>query len=340
MKDKKVINFMDLISIEKKVVVQSNSIVDGVYKITLNEARVINLAISKIKKHDPPGSPVRITHAEFTNTWKIKDNNLKRRLSDIGDELIQRTIDTISIDKSTGKKIKIRRTWISKIEYNMDNIDQYLEITFSQDVERFIYQLKNNFTMFEIENVSNFTSPYSFRIYAWIYKYINFVSHVKNGLHFTDQIKIDDFKEMMGISNNYEKYKYLKSGVIEKAIKEINNYSDLSVILEEFRIGRSVKQIRFVFVREKNTIFSNEENKPKRARSPSRPKVKVGTHLEGEWARRCIDIIEKYEKDIRNYDATMVLPISDLEKLINYYQILGDKQKVSELSKKLEARRN
>ncbi|AWK15553.1 replication initiation protein (plasmid) [Candidatus Fukatsuia symbiotica] len=239
------------------MVVQSNSIVDGVYKITLDEARLINLAISKIKKNDSLGSPVRITHSEFSNTWGIRDNNLKRRLSDIGDELIQRTIDTISTDKYTGRKIKTRRTWISKIEYNMDDIEQYIEITFSPDIEKFIYQLKNNFTMFEIENVSNFTSPYSFRVYAWIYKYINFSSNIKDGLHFTDQITIDDFKEMIGISNSYEKYKYLKSGVIEKTIKEINKYSDLSVILEEFRIGRSVKQIRFVFVKEKATILKS-----------------------------------------------------------------------------------
>ncbi|CNK25982.1 plasmid replication protein [Yersinia aldovae] len=342
MKDEdKVINYMDLVPLKKQMVVQSNTIIDGIYKVTLDEARLLNLAISKIKKHDSPERSVKITHAEFTEVWGVKDKNLKGRLSDIGDELIQRTIDTISVDPNTGKKKKTRRTWISKIEYDMDDSDQYLEITFSPDVAKFIYQLEGNFTMIEMRNLSKFTSPYTFRIYSWIYKYKHLVSNIKDGVHFTDKISVDDFKEMLGISNSYAEYKYLKSGVIEKSLKEINSFSDLSIILEEYRVGRSVKFIQFIFVNEQgdSNKFMSEKIKPTRKRLPSRPKAKSNSHLEGEWAKNCIYIIEMYEKDIKEYDNKMLLPISDLEKLISYYEILGNKIKVKSLKQELTERR-
>ncbi len=114
-----------------ELIFQSNAITDGVYKITLDEFRLLNLAISKISRHDKPEKRIRITTKEFVEVFNIKDKNVKNRLSAIADGLLGKTIDTYSFDQDSGKKTKRRRLWLSEVEYDIEGEENvFLEIVF------------------------------------------------------------------------------------------------------------------------------------------------------------------------------------------------------------------
>lgn len=325
-----------------KTVYQSNAITDGVYKITLDEARLLNLAISKVSKSDHPEKRIRITTDEFLETYMLKDNFIRNRLSSIADGLIGKTIDTLSIDKITGKKTRQRRLWLSYVEYDIENeTNSFLELVFSPEVADLIFQLKGNWTKFELRAISSFSSPHTFRVYAWLCKFKHMNAYEKNSVITTDCISLIDFKIMLGIDGSYDEYKFLKSKVIERSLNEINLTTDISVKLNEFKTSRKVTSISFSFIKEDNPQFKSA--KPKRKRLPARPKVKVGSSAEAEWAKKCIDIILNFESEMKNYDPTSILPISDLERLVNYYSILGVTGPVSEFwirSNELEVRRS
>lgn len=326
---------------EGELVYQSNAITDGVYKITLDEFRLLNLAISKITKNDHPEKRVRITTKEFVETFNIKDKNIRNRLSSIADGLLGKTIDTYSVDKETGKRTRRRRLWLSEVEYDIEGDENiFLEVVFSSEISELLFQLKGNFTLFALKAISAFTSPHSFRIYAWICKYRNMDFYRSGEVITTDTITLKDFKTMLSIENSYEEYKFLKQKIIERSLNEINASTDISVVLNEFKTSRKVTAISFSFVKEDNPTL--QAIKPKRKRLPSRPRVKVGSHAEGEWARKCIDIILEYEKALKEYDQSSQLPISDLEKLVSYYSIIGVMGDVSSSwnrSEELERRR-
>lgn len=327
---------------EGELVYQSNAITDGVYKITLDEFRLLNLAISKITKKDHPEKRIRITTKEFVQTFNIKDKNIRNRLSSIADGLLGKTIDTYSVDKETGKRTRRRRSWLSEVEYDIEGDENiFLEMVFSSEISDLLFQLKGNFTLFALKAISAFTSPHSFRIYAWICKYRN-MDFFRNGeVITTDTITIKEFKTMLSIENSYEEYKFLKQKIIERSLNEINSSTDISVVLNEIKTSRKVTSISFSFVNE--TSPTSQAIKPKRKRLPSRPRVKVGSHAEGEWARKCIDIILEFEKALKDYDQSARLPISDLEKLVSYYRIIGATGDISSSwnrTEELESRRS
>lgn len=324
------------------MIYQSNAITDGVYRLNLDEARLVNLAISKINKKDLPDKKIRITAKEFLEIYMIKDYFIKNRLSAIGDSLTTRTIDTFSVDSLTGKRTRVRNLWVSRIEYDIeDEGDSFLEITFSPEIAELIFQLKGNFTEIELRSISSFSSPHTFRVYSWLCKFKKLEKNWKNGCIVTDKITIEDFKLMLGIDGSYAEYKFLKRNVLEKIITEINATTNTTVILNEFKTARKVTSISFTFVLESDALKSDSKTlKPERERLPSRPKAKSKTHLEGEWARSCIALLTDYEKNLKTYDESLVLPISDLEKLVNYYKIIGDSINFDKRIKELDSRRN
>ncbi len=324
---------------EGELIFQSNAITDGVYKITLDEFRLLNLAISKISRHDKPEKRIRITTKEFVEVFNIKDKNVKNRLSAIADGLLGKTIDTYSFDQDSGKKTKRRRLWLSEVEYDIEGEENvFLEIVFSTEISDLLFQLKDNFTLFALGAISAFTSPHSFRIYAWLCKYRNMYNYRKGELITTDTISVYDFKVMLGLEKSYEEYKFLKQKVIERSINEINASTDISVVLNEYKASRKVIAISFSFVREDHPTL--QSIKPKRRRLPARPRVKSGSNAEVEWAKKCIEIILEYENALKLYDKEARLPLPDLEKLVGYYELCGEDKKISERNCELKERKS
>ncbi len=60
-----------------ELIFQSNAITDGVYKITLDEFRLLNLAISKISRHDKPEKRIRITTKSLLKSLTSRIKTLK-----------------------------------------------------------------------------------------------------------------------------------------------------------------------------------------------------------------------------------------------------------------------
>jgi hypothetical protein len=79
---------------------------------------------------------------------------------------------------------------------------------------------------------------------------------VKTGYGETPFISIEDFRKLLGLKENeYKRYKDLSLYVIKKAIKEINEKSDLFVEVKQNKIGRRVTEIKFYIRKnEKNII--------------------------------------------------------------------------------------
>lgn len=59
-------------------------------------------------------------------------------------------------------------------------------------------------------------------------------------------LAIEEIKERLELEEKYKLYGHLKQRVIQKAISEINAFSDLSVRYEEIKKGRSVHQLKLV----------------------------------------------------------------------------------------------
>jgi len=99
---------------------------------------------------------------------------------------------------------------------------------------------------------NKFDSKHSLALYELFLDYYN----VKTGYGETPFISIEDFRKLLGLKENeYKRYKDLSLYVIKKALKEINEKSDLFAEVKQRKIGRRVTEIKFCIRKnEKNII--------------------------------------------------------------------------------------
>ena len=109
---------------------------------------------------------------------------------------------------------------------------------FSPVLEPYLLNLKETYTKYRLGYVINFKSEYSFRFYELMKQYEAIGERT---------ITVEEIKDLLMIDNDkYTKYSHLKAKVIQKAIEEINKYSDIKVILEkEEKEGKKVVGLVF-----------------------------------------------------------------------------------------------
>ena len=126
-------------------------------------------------------------------------------------------------------------------------------------------------------------------------------------------LSLDWMKTQSQLIGKYERWGDFKDYVIEPAINKINAETELSVIWEPIKKGRSVYAVKFSYVIE-NSVLS----KPLRPRLNRRPKVTKGSHEEGLWMRKNLALLLSYQKELNIYDPSAKLNIQDLERMAEY----------------------
>jgi hypothetical protein len=67
--------------------------------------------------------------------------------------------------------------------------------------------------------------------------------------------------------------------------------------------------------------FELKNTKPIRPRLLRRPKVKAGSHEEGEWQKANLKLLSNYLIELKAWDPVAKLTIADLKKLVSYSKI-------------------
>lgn len=148
----------------------------------------------------------------------------------------------IGIEKSDGSFKYIQ--WVYESEY-IAGLGM-LKIEISPKLYPYVLNLENHFTSVSFSALMQFKSKYSARLYCLLKKW------QKVG-EFT--IQVDALKSILGVPVVSEKngikvfklqsYGHFKDRALEKAVEEINKYTELKVDYEESKIGRKVAAITF-----------------------------------------------------------------------------------------------
>ena len=218
---------------DKQLVVKANKLIEASYYLTLNEQRLILLAITKVRRDS-----ALYTHDEFVisaedwiSIFQVEPKNAYRDLQAISRQLFERYI---TIESTRGNPLVTR--WISSIEYLAK--DGKLVITFAQNILPFLTVLEKEFTKYRLEFVSKMTSIYAVRLYELL------VQWNSTG---TREIELDWLKKTFQITETYAEIRNFKARVLEPAITQINTHSDLTVSYTQRKTGRVVTHFTFVF---------------------------------------------------------------------------------------------
>lgn len=229
-------------SINKKLIVKSNYIVEASYKLSLGEQRLIYVLTSMISSEVDEFKPYKFSVKEFTEILGTKSKDMYTQVAQYVESLREKEL-TIIKERSI-----LKTKWLSSAEYFLD--EGYVELCFDQKLKPYLLLLKERFTKLSLEQMVSFGSQYSGRIYELLKQYQKIGERI---------FKVEDLKSLLGIGfGEYAQYGLFKQRILNKAKEEINSSSDLSIDFEEIKKSRKVESIRFTI---KSNVVLNRISK-------------------------------------------------------------------------------
>ena len=227
---------------DSRLVVKDNSLIDASFNLSLVEQRLMLLAIVEARELSKltPNTPIRVKAITYRDQYKTDESNAYSQLADATKQLFNRQFSYI--DQYDDEECITVARWINRATY-MDNRGTVI-LYMSSEVISMISRLEANFTQYLLEQVSDFKSKYSIRLYELLIKYRD----IENSKKYS----IDEIRNLLGLENTeYTRTAVFKRDVIDKAITEINEKSDIQIKYEQFKEGRTISHILFKLTKKK-----------------------------------------------------------------------------------------
>lgn len=223
------------------LVVKDNALINASYNLETAEQRLILLAIMNARDTGngiTADSKLEIHASEYAQNFNVSKDAAYKALKDAVNNLFERRFSYIAEYKKTGKTGVVRSRWISRIFY-VDDL-ALLEITFAPDVVPLITRLEECFTTYQFKQITKLTSKYAIRLYELLIAWRDIGN--------TPQILLADFRNRLGIEDEeYLRMHHLKARVLDPAIKQINEHTDITVTYDQHKKGRTITGFSFQF---------------------------------------------------------------------------------------------
>ena len=284
-------------------VVKANSLIEASYRLTLDEMRLLALTIGTMN----PKSDQQVFEfsvSEFVN--QFPDVNADRAYTQI-----KSAIERISERwvKTEDERHVTKFRWVSSQTYFKK--EGRFKIALTNEIMPYLTQLKGQFTQYQLNHISGFTSVHTMRFYELLTQY------KRVGQRY---ITIEDLKKWLQLEDKYNLWAELQRWVIKPSLNEINEKSDLFVEYEPIKKGRKVTGIEFSITYEKpvkkRPKFPHKNKYGKFVKLDTQnPKMSSAEY--GNYARDCLKILDDFYSDLA--DVT-------LEDLVLYAKFLAVNQ--------------
>ena len=237
----------------RELVVKDNALINASYNLDLVEQRLILLAIVEARESGKginANDPLEV-HAEgYINQFGVHRNTAYQALKDACNDLFARQFSYQKINER-GNIENYRSRWVSEIGY-VDN-EAVVKLIFAPAIVPLITRLEEHFTKYELQQVSNLSSAYAVRLYELLIAWRSTGS--------TPIIELSDFRQRIGVlDTEYKRMERFKTSVLELAIKQINEHTDITVKYEQHKRGRSISGFSFTFKQKKKDNPSIERD--------------------------------------------------------------------------------
>jgi plasmid replication initiation protein len=213
-------------------VVKANDLIQKTrYDLSLQEQKLVLHLIQLITPDDKEFTEYQFSIQDYCKICEIdykngkNYQNIKKSLKALSDKSFWVEIDN--------KEVLMR--WVHEIE--IDKSSGIIEVQLHEKLKPYLLQLKQFFTKYNYLYVMSMRSQYSIRLYEILKSYEN----VRGIIY-----EIDELRKVLGMSKNIlPRWVDLKRFVIEQAIKEINELTDILVRYDTIKKGRSVFEVVF-----------------------------------------------------------------------------------------------
>lgn len=265
-------------------VVKANSLIEASYRLTLDEMRLLALTIGTMN----PKSDQQVFEfsvSEFVNQFpEVNADRAYTQIKSAIERISERWV------KTEDERHVTKFRWVSSQTYFKK--EGRFKIALTNEIMPYLTQLKGQFTQYQLNHISGFSSVHAIRLYEL------FTQYKRLGERY---ISVEDLKKWLQLEDKYDRYNNLNQRVLTPALSEINEKSDLFVEYEPIKKGRKVTGIEFRITHEKpvkkRPAFPHKNKYGKFVKLDTQnPKMSNAEY--GNYARDCLKILEDFYSDL------------------------------------------
>ena len=237
------------------VVSTSNRLIRPI-ELSANEYKALLYAMAAANQTEKNNGSGEITEQTYIYLYKDnlgellgleKRNSVNVAIDRIYKELSSRVAHFIIEEPSDAPRKKTKKVHsvvpiIRELRWE-DDLKNAIQLRFTSEVLPYFTQLAGgNFTTYQLKHLFALDSVASMSLYTFFikneYKYQSHESY-------TIDLSLDELKDLIDNKKKYDRWVDFKRYVLDKIIKEINQYTDLDLAYEVIKKGRPIVGIRF-----------------------------------------------------------------------------------------------
>lgn len=283
------------IQVMGNLVIKDNALIEASHRLSEAEQRLILLAIVKARKHCNSVQELRgkelIIHADdYVQTFGVTRQVAYRVLKQSVMGLFEAKWGYKYINDKGNKVVAYERFTQSAKYIETEGV---VSFKFADAIIPFLVELEKRFTTYEIAQVAKLSSQYGMRLYEFFMQHLD----KKNGNGWLE-ISLDELRFRFGLlPTEYKTMSNFKAYVLDFALKQINEYTDLTVTYEQRKQGRTIIGFKFEFSRK---VATKPKKTPKDITDRDTKTVDLFdglTDLERQTIQNCItEHIERLEE--------------------------------------------
>ena len=227
-----------------ELIVKDNALMNASYNLALVEQRLILLAIIEARESGKginANDPLTVHAESYINQFKVEKHTAYQALKDACKDLFARQF-SYQQRSAKGNTTNMTSRWISQIGYTEN--EATVQLVFAPAVVPLITRLEEQFTKYDIEQISSLSSAYAVRLYELL------ICWRTTGK--TPIIELGEFRKRIGVlDTEYQRMDVFKRGVLELALKQINEHTDITATYEQHKKGRLITGFSFKFKQKK-----------------------------------------------------------------------------------------
>ena len=224
----------------KQLVTKDNSLIGASYSLGVVEQRLIFLAIIEAREQKTlieAGGLLRIYAQSYAKQFDVEKHTSYEAMKRAVEGLYEAGFAYSKIDERSGKIGHYKSRWVDKIGY-IDDLG-CVELVFASDVIPLITRLEARYTEYELKQVVGLQSEYAIRLYELIIQW--------RSVGKTNPISLTELREKLGLADEYKRIEAFKRRVLDLAVKQINEHTDINVEYEQHKNGRVITGFTFRF---------------------------------------------------------------------------------------------
>lgn len=223
------------------LVVKNNTLIQASYTLDTAEQRLILLAIAEARetgKGITANSLLSIHASSYINTFHVEKNTAYEVLKTASKSLFDRYVTYHDINPITQHDRSFHCRWVDKIGY--EDKSGIVFMRFTKDIVPLITRLEENFTKYELQQISRLTSAYAIRLYELLIQW--------RTVGKTHIIDLTIFRGQLGVEETqYKTMSNFKRFVLDFALTQVNEFTDITAQYEQHKTGRIITGFSFKF---------------------------------------------------------------------------------------------